>query len=175
MLLRQSPFRGENEDKIYDAILSEEPVFPGHVLKDDVSLIQQLLVREPEQRLGSGPEDALEVMRHPFFKKINWDHLYHKRILVPFVPKIQSATDVSNFDNEFTSVTPLLTPVQSGESSNTWRKLHLNHSTTNAPLFLSPYQNNARRVSRILSILTAMTREPFSEASQASIHIGAAI
>lgn len=113
MLLQQSPFRGQVEDDIYDAILSEEPFFPKHVLKDDVSLIQQLLVREPEQRLGSGPEDALEVMRHPFFKGINWDDLYHKRIPVPFLPKIQSDTDVSNFDSEFTSVTPLLTPVQS--------------------------------------------------------------
>ena len=123
MLLQQSPFRGEDEDEIYDAILSEEPLFPRHVLKDDVSLIQQLLVREPEQRLGSGPEDALDVMRHPFFKGINWDDLYHKRTPVPFLPQIQSDRDVSNFDNEFTSVAPVLTPVQSGELSNTSRRL----------------------------------------------------
>ena len=123
MLLQQSPFRGEDEDEIYDAILSEEPLFPRHVLKDDVSLIQQLLVREPGQRLGSGPEDALDVMRHPFFKQINWDDLYHKRTPAPFLPQSQSDRDVSNFDNEFTSVTPVLTPVQSGELSSTWRRL----------------------------------------------------
>ena len=120
MLLQQSPFRGENEDEIYDAILSDEPLYPVHMPRDSSSLIQQLLVREPEMRLGSGPEDALEVMRHPFFKGINWDDLYHKRTPVPFVPQLQSDTDVSNFDNEFTSVTPVLTPVQSGESSNPW-------------------------------------------------------
>lgn len=139
MLLRQSPFRGEDEDKIYDAILSDEPDFPVHMLRDDISLIQQLLVREPEQRLGSGPEDALEVMRHPFFKRIDWDDLYHKRTPVLFLPQIQSDTDVSNFDDEFTSVTPLLTPVQSGESSNIWRVLLLSVPTANAPLFPSTY------------------------------------
>ena len=175
MLLRQSPFRDEDEDNIYDAILSEEPLFPRHVPKDDVSLIQQLLVREPELRLGSGPEDALEVMRHPFFKRIDWDDLYHKRTPVPFLPKIQFDTDVSNFDKEFTSVTPLLTPVQSGESSNTWRGLHLSRPTTDVPLIFSTYQNNARRVSRILSICTAMTHESFIESSQVRIHRGAAI
>ena len=134
MLLQQSPFRGEDEDKIYDAILVEEPFFPSHTLKDDVSLIQQLLVREPEQRPGSGPEDALEVMRHPFFKRIDWDDLYHKRTPVPFLPRIKSDTDVSNFDNEFTSVTPVLTPVQSGEFSNTWRRLRFSGPTVNAAL-----------------------------------------
>ena len=139
MLLQQSPFRGEDEDNIYDAILVEEPFFPSHMLKDDVSLIQQLLVREPEQRLGSGPEDALEVMRHPFFKRIDWDDLYHKRTPAPFLPQLQSDTDVSNFDNEFTSVTPLLTPVQSGELSNTWCVLRLSEPTANAALFLSTY------------------------------------
>ena len=122
-LLQQFPFRGEDENKIYDAILSNEPLYPIHMLRDEISLIQQLLVHEPEQRPGSGPEDALEVMRHRFFKQIDWDDLYHKRTPVPFLPQIQSDTDVSNFDNEFTGVTALLTPVQSGKFSNTWRLL----------------------------------------------------
>jgi len=54
-------------------------------------------------------------MSHPFFANINWEDIYHKRIPPPFKPSIQSATDTSNFDQEFTSVTPVLTPVQSGK------------------------------------------------------------
>ena len=79
MLLQQSPFRGEDEDEIYDAILADEPLYPIHMPRDSVSILQKLLTREPELRLGSGP------------------------------------TDTSNFDQEFTSVTPVLTPVQSGK------------------------------------------------------------
>lgn len=41
---------------------------------------------------------------------INWDDVYNKRIKVPFLPSVKSATDLSNFDTEFTSEEPVLTP-----------------------------------------------------------------
>ncbi|KAI1945135.1 Serine/threonine kinase [Ophidiomyces ophidiicola] len=113
MLLQQSPFRGEDEDEIYDAILADEPLYPIHMPRDSVSILQKLLTREPELRLGSGPTDAQEIMSHAFFRNINWEDIYHKRISPPFFPTITSPTDTSNFDQEFTSVTPVLTPVQS--------------------------------------------------------------
>ncbi|KAI0478521.1 hypothetical protein GGR56DRAFT_630673, partial [Xylariaceae sp. FL0804] len=113
MLLQQSPFRGEDEDEIYDAILADEPLYPIHMPRDSVSILQKLLTREPDQRLGSGPTDAQEVMSQPFFRNIVWDDIYHKRVGPPFMPTIKNATDTSNFDSEFTSVTPVLTPVQS--------------------------------------------------------------
>lgn len=113
MLLQQSPFRGEDEDEIYDAILADEPLYPIHMPRDSVSILQKLLTREPDQRLGSGATDAQEVMSQPFFRNINWDDVYHKRVPPPFTPSIKNATDTSNFDSEFTSVTPVLTPVQS--------------------------------------------------------------
>ena len=116
MLLQQSPFRGEDEDEIYDAILADEPLYPIHMPRDSVSILQKLLTREPDQRLGSGPTDAQEIMSQPFFRSTNWDDIYHKRVQPPFLPQIKSATDTSNFDSEFTSVTPVLTPVQSGMS-----------------------------------------------------------
>lgn len=117
MLLQQSPFRGEDEDEIYDAILTDEPLYPIQMPRDSVSILQKLLTREPDQRLGSGPTDAQEVMSQPFFRSINWDDIYHKRVQPPFRPSIKNATDTSNFDSEFTSVTPVLTPVQSGKFS----------------------------------------------------------
>lgn len=114
MLLQQSPFRGEDEEEIYDSILADEPLYPISMPRDSVSILQKLLTREPELRLGSGPTDAQEVMSQPFFRNINWDDIYHKRVEPPFLPSIKSPTDTSNFDSEFTSVTPVLTPVQSG-------------------------------------------------------------
>ena len=114
MLLQQSPFRGEDEDEIYDAILADEPLYPIHMPRDSVSILQKLLTREPDMRLGSGITDAQEIMSHAFFRNINWDDIYYKRVPAPFQPSIKSPTDTSNFDSEFTSVTPVLTPVQSG-------------------------------------------------------------
>ena len=118
MLLQQSPFRGEDEDEIYDAILGDEPLYPIQMHRDSVSILQKLLTRDPDQRLGSGPTDAQEVMSQPFFRDINWDDVYHKRVAPPMLPRINSPTDTSNFDSEFTSVTPVLTPVHSGKDQS---------------------------------------------------------
>ena len=115
MLLQQSPFRGEDEDEIYDAILADEPLYPIHMPRDSVSILQKLLTREPELRLGSGPTDAQEIMSHAFFRNINWEDVRNLRVPPPFQPQIKNATDTSNFDSEFTNVTPVLTPVQSGK------------------------------------------------------------
>lgn len=111
MVLGQSPFRGEDEDEIFDAILADEPRYPVTLAGNCVSILTQLLTREPERRLGSGPRDAEEIMAHPYFANVNFDDIYHKRIPPPFVPKITSPTDVTNFDQEFTSEAPALTPV----------------------------------------------------------------
>lgn len=90
MLLGQSPFRGEDEDEIFDAILEDEPLYPIHMPRDSVSILQKLLTRDPKRRLGSGESDAFEIKRHAFFKDMNWDDLFHKRIPPPFMPNVVS-------------------------------------------------------------------------------------
>ena len=30
--------------------------------------------------LGGGPDDAKEVMQHPFFNTINWEDIFNKRV-----------------------------------------------------------------------------------------------
>uniref|UniRef100_A0A673AJS5 protein kinase C n=1 Tax=Sphaeramia orbicularis TaxID=375764 RepID=A0A673AJS5_9TELE len=70
----------------------------------------QLLRRSPERRLGAGERDAEEVKKHLFFRNMDWNGLLAKKVKPPFVPTIQGANDVSNFDDEFTSEAPILTP-----------------------------------------------------------------
>jgi classical protein kinase C len=67
-------------------------------------------VKVPSNRLGSGPSDAEEIKAHAYFRNVNFDDVYHKRIRPPFLPKVASKTDVSNFDTEFTSEAPGETP-----------------------------------------------------------------
>jgi hypothetical protein len=45
MLLGQSPFRGDDEDEIFDAILEDEPLYPIHMPKDSVSILQKVSTR----------------------------------------------------------------------------------------------------------------------------------
>ena len=114
MLFQQPPFRGEDEDEIYDAILYDEPVYPTDVPKDAMDLIPKLLAREPEERLGYH-KGAEEIMNHQFFNSIDWGALYRKEVTPPFRPAIKDREDLSNFDTEFTSMPRILTPVQSGK------------------------------------------------------------
>ncbi|KAI0304392.1 hypothetical protein B0F90DRAFT_1249140 [Multifurca ochricompacta] len=111
MLLGQSPFRGDDEDEIFDAILEDEPLYPITMPRDAVSILQKLLTRDPARRLGSGKSDAEEIKRHPFFKDVNFDDIFNKRVPPPYFPTINGSADTSNFDEEFTKEQPTLTPV----------------------------------------------------------------
>ncbi|THV03837.1 hypothetical protein K435DRAFT_747351 [Dendrothele bispora CBS 962.96] len=117
MLLGQSPFRGDDEDEIFDAILEDEPLYPITMPRDAVSILQKLLTRDPNRRLGSTKEDAEEIKRQPFFKDVNWDDVVNKRIPPPYFPTINGSADTSNFDEEFTKEQPTLTPVHGQLSS----------------------------------------------------------
>jgi len=117
MLLGQAPFRGDDEDEIFDAILEDEPLYPIHMPRDSVSILQKLLTRDPSRRLGSGPTDAAEIKAHPFFRDVNWDDVYSKRVPPPFCPTLNNPSDTSWFDIEFTSEKPTLTPVHTVLSS----------------------------------------------------------
>lgn len=118
MLLQQSPFLGEDEDEIYDAILSHDPLYPSTLSEDSVSILRNLLAREPSSRLGSGPTDAQEIMSHAFFREIVWQHVYHNRVQVPFTPTVQHSQDTSNFamENGGTFTTSIADQVQRGMS-----------------------------------------------------------
>lgn len=117
MVLSQSPFRGQDADEVYDAILADEPTYPAHMPNDAVNLIRKLLVKKPEERLGYH-KGAEEIMDHEFFNSMDWDALYKKEATPPFRPTIKDRNDLSNFDTEITSMAPILTPVQSGMSTS---------------------------------------------------------
>ena len=69
------------------------------------------MTRDPARRLGAGEADAEDIKRHPFFKDVNFEDVYNRRIPPPYFPTIGNATDTSNFDQEFTREQPTLTPV----------------------------------------------------------------
>ncbi|CCF59141.1 hypothetical protein KAFR_0G01080 [Kazachstania africana CBS 2517] len=113
MLLCQSPFSGDDEDEVFNAILTDEPLYPIDMAGDIVQIFQGLLTKDPQSRLGGGPRDALEVMEEPFFHNINFDDILHLRVQPPYIPDIKSAEDTSYFEQEFTSAPPTLTPLPS--------------------------------------------------------------
>lgn len=58
---------------------------------DQLTLFQ-LLKRHPPNRLGSGPEDATPIKKHPFFKHMDWDALLARKVEPPYNVTVVSQT-----------------------------------------------------------------------------------
>ncbi|KAL3042097.1 hypothetical protein OYC64_020113 [Pagothenia borchgrevinki] len=110
MLVGESPFPGDDEEEVFDSIVNDDVCFPRFLSPDAVSLMQKLLQKAPEMRLGGGEGDASEIKRHKFFQGMDWSALLAKKLKPPFLPVIRALKDVSNFDEEFTRLKPVLTP-----------------------------------------------------------------
>ncbi|CAH2311481.1 serine threonine- kinase N2 isoform X2, partial [Pelobates cultripes] len=110
MLVGESPFPGDDEEEVFDSIVNDEVRYPRFLSTEAISIMRRLLRRNPERRLGASEKDAEDVKKHPFFRHIDWIALLSKKVKSPFVPTIKGREDVSNFDDEFTSEAPILTP-----------------------------------------------------------------
>uniref|UniRef100_A0A8B9Q7R2 Protein kinase C n=1 Tax=Apteryx owenii TaxID=8824 RepID=A0A8B9Q7R2_APTOW len=110
MLVGESPFPGDDEEEVFDSIVNDEVRYPRFLSSEALSIISKLLRKCPERRLGAGERDAEEIKIQAFFKEIDWDALLARKLKPPFVPTLRAPTDISNFDEEFTSQKPILTP-----------------------------------------------------------------
>ncbi|XP_073974390.1 serine/threonine-protein kinase N isoform X9 [Rhodnius prolixus] len=117
MLVGESPFPGDDEEEVFDSIVNDEVRYPRFLSLEAIAIMRRLLRKNPERRLGSSERDAEDVKRQAFFRNIQWDELLLRKVKPPFVPTVDwtkgfpsSTEDVSNFDEEFTSEKPQLTP-----------------------------------------------------------------
>lgn len=135
MLLCQSPFKGDDEDDIFNAIEHDDVRYPISMPRQTVLVLQALLTKDSTQRLGSSERDALEIMEHPYFQDVNFDDVLNMRIQPPYLPEISSEHDYSNFDQEFTSETPRLTPVETVLTSEMQEQFRgFSHIADDAPV-----------------------------------------
>jgi len=88
-----------------------------------------LLERDPSKRLGSTEEDALEIKRHAWFAKIDWDKLMRKEIEAPFKPFVSGPEDTRNIDKMFTNEAPTETPTQTALTGNAKNDNHFEQFT----------------------------------------------
>lgn len=113
MMAGQPPFEADNEDELFECILHDDVLYPVWLSKEAVSVLKGFMTKNPSKRLGCVAENGGEraIQMHPFFAgKIDWEALEQKKVPPPFKPKIKSRTDTSNFDKDFTSEKPNLTP-----------------------------------------------------------------
>jgi serine/threonine protein kinase len=65
-------------------------------------LITKLVEIDPKKRLGAGSKGFENLKKHKYFENINWNDLQNKKTQPPFIPEIESETDLRYFDKVFT-------------------------------------------------------------------------
>lgn len=101
----KTPFGAENIDDntIKERVVNEEPSFAKGLDKDYVNLISGLLQKNPLLRLGY--KDIEDVMKHPFFREVDWTSMEMLKVAPPVSPEISYEGDATNFDFYRESIT----------------------------------------------------------------------
>jgi serine/threonine protein kinase len=83
MLYGQLPFYNEDIEKLHAMIKKDEVTFPDdiRVSPEVKDLMIQLLKKNPKERLGSKSQEELRA--HPFFRGVDWDAVYAKKLKPP--------------------------------------------------------------------------------------------
>lgn len=110
MMCGRLPFDNRDHDILFRQIMMDDVKFPRNISNEAKSLLNGLLEKNPQKRLGGGPDDVKEIMAHPFFACINWSDLVLKKVVPPFKPQVTSDNDTRYFDSEFTGESVELTP-----------------------------------------------------------------
>eukprot|EP00172_Hildenbrandia_rubra_P003031 Plantae.Rhodophyta-Hildenbrandia_rubra.ctg4410.p1 GENE.Plantae.Rhodophyta-Hildenbrandia_rubra.ctg4410~~Plantae.Rhodophyta-Hildenbrandia_rubra.ctg4410.p1 ORF type:complete len:533 (-),score=69.84 Plantae.Rhodophyta-Hildenbrandia_rubra.ctg4410:1968-3566(-) len=79
ILCGRTPFYSKHRDEVYDRIENAQLKFPRHLSSDVESLIRGLLDRNPQTRLGLGPDGILAIKGHTFFADVNWESVYQRK------------------------------------------------------------------------------------------------
>ncbi|KAI8469910.1 MAG: kinase-like domain-containing protein [Monoraphidium minutum] len=87
LLTGQMPFAGPGDDelRVYKRIVRCAPAYPPLLGPEAKDLIGQLLVRDPDARLGMAPGGVPRLMAHPWFKGIDWGGLREGRTTMPLL------------------------------------------------------------------------------------------
>ncbi|KAJ9594819.1 hypothetical protein L9F63_013856, partial [Diploptera punctata] len=99
MLAGYPPFFDDNPFGIYEKILAGKIEWPRHLDPVAKDLIKKLLVQDRTKRLGNMKNGADDVKRHRWFKGMEWQDVYTRKLKPPIVPRVTYEGDTRNFDD----------------------------------------------------------------------------
>ncbi|KAL5537753.1 hypothetical protein UlMin_044666 [Ulmus minor] len=118
MLTGKPPFTCGNRQKIQQKIIKDKIKLPAFLSSEAHSLLRGLLQKDASKRLGSGPNGSEDIKHHKWFKTINWKKLDAREIRPSFIPKIAGKLCVANFEERWTSMSLVDSPVASPKSGD---------------------------------------------------------
>lgn len=83
------PFHSDSITQIFTAITKNTVRYPLFLSRELKDLIGKLLEKDPSNRLGT-LRDAEEVIQHSWFDSIDFELLFHKKIIPVYVPDLSA-------------------------------------------------------------------------------------
>lgn len=108
MLTGLPPFYSQDVQEMYRKIMTDKLKFPNGMSEEAKTLLDGLLQRDINERL----KDPSKIKDHPFFKNVDFDAMYNKKIKPLFIPDVKGEHDVSQIDPQFVKETPNISPSQ---------------------------------------------------------------
>jgi serine/threonine protein kinase len=96
MLVGIPPYFTAHKEDIFHNIEYGELQFPKLISNEAKELLRALLQKDPNKRLGGGIRDALDIKEHVYFKDVNWEDVYNKKIKPPEIRNIKKAIKIYN-------------------------------------------------------------------------------
>lgn len=82
MLVGYPPFYDDNPFGIYEKILSCKIDWPRQMDAVAKDLLKKLLVPDRTKRLGNMKNGGEDIRRHRWFKHLDWDDVYNRKLTV---------------------------------------------------------------------------------------------
>ena len=99
MIAGIDPFSDDDPMMVYQKILKGKIKFPSGFDSNAKSIIKHLLDADLTKRYGNLKNGVKDITGHRFFKTVEWEKLLKKEIEPPYLPKVKSNDDVSNFSS----------------------------------------------------------------------------
>ncbi|KAI8994973.1 camp-dependent protein kinase 8 [Pilobolus umbonatus] len=99
MLAGVAPFYDDNQFKLYEKIVSCNPIYPSHFSEEVIDLLRNLLTPDLSSRFGNLKRGHQDIIDHPWFASIDFDKLEKLEIIPPYIPEVKSEGDASNYDH----------------------------------------------------------------------------
>ena len=106
MIAGIDPFSDDDPMMVYQKILKGKIKFPSGFDSNAKSLVKHLLESDLTKRYGNLKGGVKDIKGHRFFKELSWEKLINMELTPPYIPKVKSASDISNFSSYPDSATP---------------------------------------------------------------------
>ena len=122
MIAGIDPFSDDDPMMVYQKILKGKIKFPSGFDSNAKSLIKHLLDQDLTKRYGNLKNGVKDITGHRFFKNFEWNKLLEKDLPPPYVPKVKSNNDISNFSEYTDSENPAVAIAKEEDPFLDWFK-----------------------------------------------------